>query len=426
MKKIVFTAALMMLLAMTGCVSYYRTPISTGAADIPEGVSAPVFYGYGRGADLQDAEDDAVRNALVRASLTALQDQAVLFHDAVETLFSRSVRLETYTISSSITRIDWDLDRGTYETIVSVRVLLPQLSRLLQKNDITGGLVSEDITLRLEEQQLPPYAPSTRLSEVLEPIGQSWGAAGYKPTFLIYYDEDQVSDPFTARMAVVTANEYLSSIGIPYIDLGQVESIKSDQGYAYQEETGSNSMLRWIASRLHADYYIDVAVSTSTYSRYGSYYGEASVLLSAFDASTAAGRGTVFAQTEQPVRGATRNSAVDKAVSEVMNKAVAEIMEKSAVYVTKDAQRGRQYELIIMKTYQDRVVRDLEQLIADQVENFRRLSFSPEQSRYALQYSGDMDELIDIIYESSELIPELQGMYLVYQRGGSITFNTGW
>jgi hypothetical protein len=109
-----------------------------------------------------------------------------------------------------------------------------------------------------------------------------------------------------------------------------------------------------------------------------------------------------------------------------MNKAVAEIMEKSAVYVTKDAQRGRQYELIIMKTYQDRVVRDLEQLIADQVENFRRLSFSPEQSRYALQYSGDMDELIDIIYESSELIPELQGMYLVYQRGGSITFNTGW
>jgi hypothetical protein len=427
MKKTLFTMSVLLLLLLSSCVSYYRGGLAIPEkTETPEGISAPIFYGYGRGSNRGTAEDQAIRNALVRASLSALQDQAVLYRDNVESLFSRNVRLDSYVISSSLEQVDWDLDNGSYEMIISIRVLLPEVSRLLRENDISGGLVRDNIALRMADQELPPYTPATRLSDVLEPVSSTWEDTGYKPTFLVYYDEQQVADPFTARMAVQTANGYLSSIGFPYVDLSQIESIKLDQEYAFQEETGSSSMLRQIASRLHADYYIDVAVSSSTFSRSGSYYAEVSVLLSAYDSSTATGRGSMFVQSEEPVRGATRNAAIDKAVSEAVEKGMAEIMEKTAVYFVQDADRGQNYELIIMKTYQDKVVRTLEQLIAEQVESFRRISFSPEESRYSIQYSGGMDELIEIVYESSELIPELQRIYLVYQRGNSITFNTGW
>ncbi|MGM0431540.1 MAG: hypothetical protein ACQEQU_02375 [Spirochaetota bacterium] len=429
--RIMLTAMAVLLLS-TGCVSYYageRYGESEGGdwsqSEQPEGVTAPVFYGYGTGATRDDAEVSAVKDALVRASLLALREQAAVYQEKVELLFARSSRIDSYILSSSVDLVDWDYDRGTYEAIVSVRPMLPELSRLLRANDISGALVADNVTLRMKDQNLPNYDSSTPLSQVLPPVGGSWETGG-RPTFLVYYDESQVSDPFTARAAVLTANDFLSSMGFDYVDLNQIEALKQDQEYAFAEETGQSSMIRWIASRLHADYYIDVSVSTSSYARGGSYYGEATTLLNCFESSTAAGRGSMFIQSEDPIKAASRTSAVDKAVAQGVTEGMKGLMEKLSEYLAADAQKGTAYDLVIMKTYQDRVMRTFEDVFSQKTQQLSRNSFSPEETHYKVVFNGQAEQLIEAVYESAELIPELEGMYLLYQRGNSLSFHSGW
>ncbi len=434
MKKLAGVLILIMLvISLSGCVSsVYRGPRydlqTDGDAEeeqvVPDGVAMPLFYGIGTGSTEEKAADDAVRDALQRAAVIALQESGLVYKDQVSRILKGITGLDAYRLSSSQQLLDWDYDRGTYTALVSVRLQLGKLSELLRKQGIYGGLIQDSISLRLPNQDPIEYEDAASLDDVLEDSIIDW-SDGIKPTFLVYYDEKQVSDPFTSRTAVLTANRYLSSIDFTYIDLSQIESIKQDQEYAFAEETGSSSMLRWIASRLHADYYIDVAVSTSSYERGGSYYAEASVSLSCFEASTAEGRGSVFIQTEDPVQGNTRTAAVDGAVAKEVSRGMLEIMNTASRYFTDDAGRGTPYELIMMKTYDDKMIRSFQKLLAEQVGSLVRTSFSVEESRYTIVFDGTVDDLADLVYETAEFFPELDGIYLTYQRGNSLTFNTG-
>lgn len=422
---------LIAVLVMTGCVSvysgerYHFEAESQGAAgEVADGVTAPVFYGFGMGQSKAEAVDDAVSDAIQRAVFLALGDNGLLYREQVAELFDREVDANTYVLESTKDILDWDYEGGEFSMLVSVRLLLPEISELLRSKGVYGGLVQDHIALRLFDQQPPDYSTETPLSEVLGPIGPEW-VTGVSPTFLVYYDESQVSDPFTARTAVLMANDYLSSVGFSYIDLQQIESIKMDQEYAFAEETGNSSMLRWIASKLHADYYIDIAVSTSSFARDGSYFADASVSLSCFDSSTAAGRGSMFIQTDEPIGGNTRSSAIDRAVAYGVTQGMAGIMGKVSRFFTADAKRGTAYELIIMKTYQDKVMRAFQAVIAKQVSAVTRTSFSVEESRYTVTFAGTAEELADIVYDTARQFPELRGMYLTYQRGNSLTFHTG-
>jgi hypothetical protein len=430
-KLMIVVMTVLMIVSLSGCYSVYTgqryqlgEEQSEGGNTVADGVSVPLFYGYGTGASRSAAQDDAIGDALQRAASLALGDSGMIYREQIERLIAAEVNVRSFILTSTLDEIDWDYDNGTYSVLISARLLLPELSKLLQSRGILGGLIDTSITLRLPDQQPLDYQQQAALSDVLGPVGPDW-SSGYKPTFLVYYDEQQVSDPFTARTAVLSANSYLSSIGFTYIDLKQIESVKLDQEYAYTEETGGTSMLRWIASRLHADYYIDVAVSTSSYARGGSYYADSSVSLSIFNASTAEGRGSSFIQTNEPVQANTRSSALERAVAEGVEKGMYDIMSKASAYFTSDAQRGSSYELIIMKTYDDKVMRAFQQVLAARVGSLQRTSFSVEESRYAVTFSGTIDEFADLVYEAALQFSELQGLYLVYQRGDSLTFHSG-
>ncbi len=419
------------VLVSTGCVSVYKgeryhfdREESIPANEVADGITIPVFYGYGTGASKTEAEDDAVSDAIQRSVFLALGDHGLMYRQQIEQLFDTQVDVRDYILSSAVNVIDWDYDRGTFSMIVSARLLLPEISDLLRREGIHGGLIQDTVSLRLPDQEVLDYQKGTALSEVLGPVGIPWGN-GREPIFLVYYDESQFSDPFTVRTAVLLANDYLSSTGFSYVDMKQIESIKRDQDYVFTEETGENSMLRWIASKSHADYYIDVAVNTSSYSRGGAFYADASVTLSCFDASTAAGRGSVFIQTEKLVEGNTRSSAIDRAVADGITNGMYRILSKVSKYFTADAERGNSYELIILKTYDDRTMRAFQNVLADQVSTLVRTTFSVEETRYAITFSGTVDELADRIYETAEQYPELQDIYLIYQRGNVLTFNTG-
>lgn len=415
---------------LSGCVSVYSGPRYELEEDegleavVTDGVSVPLFYGFGTGRSEQAAREDALSDALQRAVFLALEDNGMLYRSQVERIFDQKVRLSDYILDSTVKVVDWDYEMGTYSVLLSSRILLGEISDLMRKNGIYGGRIADEVTLRLPDQEQPDFGSDSVLSEVLGDVGPAW-QDGLKPTFLVYYDEEQVADPFTARTAVLVANEYLSSIGFPYIDLKQIESIKQDQDLAYSHETGESSMLRWIASKLHADYYIDLAVSTSTYSRGSQYYGEASVSLSCFDASTAAGRGSAFLQSQEPVEGSTRTAASDAAVARQVREGMQDVMSKASAYFTEDAKRGTSYEVVIIKPYNDKLLRSFQALLATKVGSITRTSYSVDEAQYSLVFSGTVDEVAMLVYESAEQFPEFSGIYLLYQRGNSLTFHSG-
>jgi hypothetical protein len=70
-----------------------------------------------------------------------------------------------------------------------------------------------------------------------------------------------------------------------------------------------------------------------------------------------------------------------------------------------------------MRSFADRLER--------KVQSVRRVSYSPEETIYEVRLIGRITDLEDVIYDTAETVDGLEGMYLVYQRGNSITFNSG-
>jgi len=245
--------------------------------------------------------------------------------------------------------------------------------------------------------------------------------------YMVYYNEESVPDSFLATTAVSMANKYLSQNGFEYVDMDQVEQIKEDQMAAYEAETGQGiSVLQWIAGKLNADIYIEVSIDTQSEQRDGRYYGSASVTLKNFDASTGSGRGTAFYQTVPPAMSTVSTSdAVNNAVASATYKAIEEALRQAENYTAKELRNGIKYELVLQNTSDSRVMRDFVRRMERKVESISRLSYSPAEAKYEVRLIGDVRELEDIIYDVSESVAGLEGLYLVYQRGNSITFNTG-
>lgn len=55
----------------------------------------------------------------------------------------------------------------------------------------------------------------------------------------------------------------------------------------------------------------------------------------------------------------------------------------------------------------------------------RRISTSPEETKYEVRLIGRIEDLEDIVYDVAESISGFEGISLVYQRGNSITFDSG-
>jgi hypothetical protein len=59
------------------------------------------------------------------------------------------------------------------------------------------------------------------------------------------------------------------------------------------------------------------------------------------------------------------------------------------------------------------------------VRDLITVSQTAEETRYEVFFLGRIDELEDLMYDVSALVPGLENMYQVVTRGKSITFNSG-
>jgi len=244
---------------------------------------------------------------------------------------------------------------------------------------------------------------------------------------MVYFNEETEDDPFLAKTAVGMANKYLAQQGLSYVDMEQVEQIKEDQMAAYEAETGQGvSVLQWIAGKLNADIYIEVSVDVETETRNSRYYGSASVSLKNFDASTGAGRGTAFYQTVPPAMSTvSTDDAVNNAVASATYKAMQESLKQAKNFTEKELRQGIKYQLVLQNTSDARAMRDFVKRMEREVQDIKRLSYSPAEAKYEVRLIGTITELEDIVYDVSEAVDGMEGIYLVYQRGNSITFDTG-
>jgi len=115
------------------------------------------------------------------------------------------------------------------------------------------------------------------------------------------------------------------------------------------------------------------------------------------------------------------NNAVASATFNAIKKAV----DQARSYTQKELTQGIKYDLVIQNTFDSRLMRDFMKKMERKVKSIKRISTSPEETKYDVRLIGRIEDLEDLVYDVSEGLPGLEGISLVYQRGNSITFDSG-
>ncbi|HUV07756.1 MAG TPA: hypothetical protein VMX75_08485, partial [Spirochaetia bacterium] len=171
-------------------------------------------------------------------------------------------------------------------------------------------------------------------------------------TYMVYFDEKAEEETVYMKSAVGKANEFLASQAFDIIDADQIEKLKEDQQTVYEEETGESiSIIQWIAQKLNADIYIEIFGKTGgTTQLGGKHYGEASIELKAFEASTAVLMGSASYNTlEKAFSQTSQQSARLNAIQGAVYKTMPRLIEQVKVNMTKALTRGIRYEVIVQK-----------------------------------------------------------------------------
>lgn len=465
MKNLMKCCAILLVIAgLISCVSAPSTDGGRQAAGAgkaeqpsPEPTNSPMYYGTGSGSSQTAAMNSAKMNAVRKAVQDAVgAPTALAKKDQIDALFPEDKNANTFVYNSSTQILDRaSSDDGSTVTL-GVQINLEAVSNLLRSNDIFGNKVlPQGGEVKLADQEPPAGLAKAQDEESGEQTDTGSQAedqadtsvAAAEPSdrqvdpeqakiirnivdnlvYMVYFNEETGGDAFLAKTAVGMANKYLSQQGLDYVDMDQVEQIKEDQMAAYEAETGQGvSVLQWIAGKLNADIYIEVSVDAETESKGSRYYGSASVSLKNYDASTGAGRGTAFYQTVPPAMSTvSTEDAVNNAVASATYKAMQEALKQAENYTEKELRQGIKYQLVLQNTPDARTMRDFVNKMEREVQEIKRLSYSPAEAKYEIRLIGTITDLEDIVYDVSESVDGMGGIYLVYQRGSSITFDTG-
>ena len=245
-------------------------------------------------------------------------------------------------------------------------------------------------------------------------------------TYMVYFNEESQEDPFLMGSAVGSANRYLAEGGFEAVNLSQIEQLKKDQMRVYEEETGEDlSLIQWIARRLHADVYVEIDGRTTGETVRDKYYREASVTLTAFEASTGKLLGSAVWNSPKQLSTSSESAARQQALQVCVWKAIPKVIDQAHAYMETALRRGLQYNLIVQNTPDSRVMSALRRSLARAVEEIDVVSQSAEETVYQVFYIGTAAELSDLLYDAAATISELAGLDQVMLRGSSLTFDTG-
>ena len=245
-------------------------------------------------------------------------------------------------------------------------------------------------------------------------------------TYMVYFNEESKEDPFLMGSAVGSANRYLAEEGFEAVNLSQIEQLKKDQMRVYEEETGEDlSLIQWIAQKLHADVYVEIDGRTTGETVRDKYYGEASVTLTAFEASTGKLFGSAVWNSPKQLSTSSESAARQQALQVCVWKAMPKVIDQAHAYMATALERGLRYNLIVQNTRDSRVMSTLRKSVEREVEEIEVVSQSAEETVYLVYFIGTAAELSELLYDAAAGIPELASLEQVMLRGSSLTFDTG-
>lgn len=250
-----------------------------------------------------------------------------------------------------------------------------------------------------------------------------------KMIYMVYFAEDTEENEIYINSAINKANEYLIENNLVAIDPGQIEKIKDEQVLAYEEQTGqSESIIQWLANKLNADIYIEIDAKTTGSTQIGGkHYGTAQLELKAYETSTAILMGSAsYTNENQILSTVSQESAKLNAIQDAVNITMPTLILQVKENMKNSAINGIRYEVIIQNPPGDRIMSNFWDKLGNDVEDIQAISQSAQEIHYNIWYIGSLVELKSLIYNITETISGLQNMEMVYSRGKSITFHTGY
>ncbi len=271
----------------------------------------------------------------------------------------------------------------------------------------------------LSEEPLPPQELSEekrrRLAKILESM-----------SYLVYPGEDD-ADSSAAREAVEAANGYLAEKNLGFVPYEQVRRFLRERADLYQNETdGRISSLRWSAETFDSDIYVELMLNTKTSKEGNSYFATSAVSLLFFHTST----GEEWARSSSASPSATMSTksirdAVDGSVKETVRRAMENGLESLRSSGFQRLRDGLPYTIELESTYNDETLAKFVKRFEKEVEFIERTKTTSERTIYEIRFIGSVTELEESVFETAEQVHGLEDMFLVYQRGDTIAFNTG-
>jgi len=445
----------LMMLALLGVVVFLGACASTpnGSAEDEVTAEAETYYGVGRGETLGTAMNSAKIDAVRNAVIDLIGEEAERRHEATleEVLYSTR-NPNRYVYNETMERLRSE-NLGTIDDMemlfeLRIRVDIPAVQSVLDAHRIgaRGGSAGDESGAHTADD-----APATGTNGVTERAvadgevevaaradrSEAWDEATPEQqrfinryidtmTYMVYFNQDSEVDEFLQQNAIAQANRYLAGNDFIAVDSAQVERLRREQEYVYEAETGREiGMLQWIAQRLNADVYIEIDLETSHDSRADSHYGTAHVTMRIFETSTGQLLGAVTRQSPRTFSRSGAREAVLNAVQSTVYQAMPVVVEQSERQMQGYLARGVRYELVIQNTLDARMMSEFRRRLRAEVSDLITVSQTADETRYTVFYFGRVDDLEDLLYETSEIVPGLQNMYHVITRGNSMTFDTG-
>ncbi len=245
-------------------------------------------------------------------------------------------------------------------------------------------------------------------------------------SYLVTWDDESGSDPDLMRTAVGAAVEYLVANGLETVDPDQVERLRNDQRMVWEAETGKDeSIVQWIARKLDADVYIQIAARTRGEQGRDGYAGHASATLKLFEASTGRILASVPDSGLRALSLSSEKDAVRVALQSAVRRSMPAAVEQARAQMEQALERGIRYEVTFQRTMDPRVMSRFRSRLVSRVKDVQTLSQSPEETRYAVFFLGRVEDLEAVIYDVAATVPGLEGILQVYLRGRTITFDSG-
>lgn len=436
MKLIVRISIMALVVVLFTGLAACGTTSSGGSVDAAGDTDRDYYSGTGRDTSLLRAMNKAKMDAVRKAVNDILgADRAAMWESSLEENLYSTNNPNKYVFKGTM---EGDKDKFGNEfvyTITRIKVNRDAITATLTALDLMdSGAAGSDTSMAGADgssgsSEVPSLEEERDYSGVSDDDLRFIQRYVSRMTYMVYFDEESVTDVTYAKAAVAIANRFLASKGIEVIDMEQVEELKKDQMRLFESETmGSVSMAQWLAMKLNADVYIEIDGSVEGQITGNMYMGSARVLLKAYEASTGRLLGSWTYKTD-PTNPAVSTvsvaDAIDNAIQSQVYKSMPYIIDQTKNFMEKALLDGIKYELVLINTYDQRLLSDFRRKIKRKVQSIETVSSTPEETKYEVYVMGSLDDLIDAVYDSSDTIPGLGGMTLVVSRGKSVTFNTG-